>query len=140
MPNTSNADRPRLSPSLGFPRCPPQSRRLHEFNALAQFVPPSDFYDNEAVADARDKYQKYLSTPARRCDNPLEWWKAHHQKYPRLSQIALDLFSILIMSAECERVFSSAKTLITDRRNSLKEDIIKAYTLLKHWFREAGLI
>ena len=103
-------------------------------------MPPSDFYDNEAVADARDKYQKYLSTPARRCDNPLEWWKAHRQEYPRLSQIALDLFSISMMFAECERVFSSAKTLITDRRNGLKEDIIEACTLLRHWFRETDLI
>ena len=31
-----------------------------------------------------------------------------------------------MMSAECERVFSSAKNLITDRRNGLKEDIIEA--------------
>ncbi len=101
---------------------------------------PPDFYDNEAVAGARDEYEEYLNTPARPCDNPLEWWKAHRQEYPRLSQIALDLFSIPMISVECERVFSSAKTLITDRRNGLKEDIIKAYTLLRHWFRETGFI
>ena len=29
------------------------------------------------------------------------------------------------MFAECERVFLSAKILITDRRNGLKEDIIE---------------
>ncbi len=88
--------------------------------------PPPNFYDDETIADARDKYKKYLNTSARPCDNLLEWWKAYRQKYPRLSQITLDLFSISIISAECERVFSSAKTLITDRRNGLKKDIIKA--------------
>ncbi len=114
----------------------PQPRRLREPNALAQFVPPPDFYDDEAVADARDEYEEYLNTPARPCDNPLKWWKAHRQEYPRLSQMALDLFSIPMMSAECERVFSSAKTLITDRRNGLKEDIIEACNWPPEWFKE----
>ena len=50
----------------------PQPRRLYKPNALAQFVPPPDFYDDEAVADTRDKYEEYLNTPARPCDNPLE--------------------------------------------------------------------
>jgi hypothetical protein len=54
--------------------------------------------------------------------------------------MVLDFFSIFMMSAECERVFSSAKILITDRRNGLKEDIIEACILLRHWFRETGLI
>jgi hAT family C-terminal dimerisation region len=48
--------------------------------------------------------------------------------------MALDLFSIdPMMSAECERVFSSAKNLITDHWN---KDIIEACTLLRHWFRD----
>jgi hAT family protein len=37
-----------------------------------------------------------------------------------------------IILAECERVFSSAKILISDRRNGLKEDIIEACALLRH--------
>jgi len=45
-----------------------------------------------------------------------------------------------MISAECERVFSSTKTLITDRRSGLKKDIIEACTLLRHWLREAGFI
>ena len=96
---------------------------IREPNSLAEFVPPPNFYDDEAIANTRDEYEEYLSKPARPCDNPLEWWKAHRQEYPRLSQMALDLFSIPMMSAECERVFSSAKNLITDHRNGLKEDI-----------------
>jgi hypothetical protein len=49
-----------------------QSRRLHKSNAFTQFVPPSNFYNNEIVADARDKYEKYLNILTRRYDNPLE--------------------------------------------------------------------
>jgi len=84
MPNTSNVEHPNA------PSPKPQPRRLHKPNALAQFVHPPDFYDDQAVPDARDEYKKYLSTPARRCDNPLKWWKAHRQKYPRLSRMALN--------------------------------------------------
>ena len=38
------------------------------------------------------------------------------------------------MSAECERVFSSAKHLVTDSRNCLKADIIEANECLKSWY------
>jgi hypothetical protein len=37
------------------------------------------------------------------------------------------------MLTECERVFSSAKKLITPERNNLREDIIKACECLKAW-------
>jgi hypothetical protein len=50
--------------------------------------------------------------------------------------MAFDLLSIPLMSAECERVFSSAKLLITERRNRLKDDIIKACTCLRAWYKE----
>jgi hypothetical protein len=39
------------------------------------------------------------------------------------------------MFVECERVFSSVKSLIFDCRNGLKEDVIEACTLLRHWIR-----
>ena len=37
--------------------------------------------------------------------------------FPTLFQYALDTLSCLAMSTECERVFSSAKKLITPERN-----------------------
>ena len=53
---------------------------------------------------------------------------------PDLARFALDMLAIPMMSAECERVFSSAKHLITDARNRLNPDIIEANECLKHWF------
>ena len=44
------------------------------------------------------------------------------------------MLAIPLMSAECERVFSSAKHLLTNPRNRLKADIIKANECLKSWF------
>jgi hypothetical protein len=46
------------------------------------------------------------------------------------------LFAIPAMSAECERVFSSTKKLITPERNRLAEEIIEASERLKNWWEE----
>ena len=47
---------------------------------------------------------------------------------------ALDMLAIPATSSECERVFSSAKLLITASRNRLLPDIIEANECLKAWF------
>jgi hypothetical protein len=107
---------------------------------LAEFVPPPGFYDAQPITAARDEYEEYLRIPAEPCDKPLEWWKAHESQFPVLSRMALDLFSIPLMSAECERVFSAAKNLISDKRNRMKDDIIEVCTVLRHWLKELGKI
>ena len=73
--------------------------------------------------------------------NPRIWWIQHQDDFPKLSQMALDIFSVPAMSAEVERVFSSTGLMITDRRNRLKEDIIEAVECLKSWQKDgAGII
>jgi hypothetical protein len=53
--------------------------------------------------------------------------------------MAVELLSIPAMSDEPERSFSSAKLLISDRRNRLGDDIIEASEWLKSWVKQ-GLI
>jgi hypothetical protein len=48
--------------------------------------------------------------------------------------MAIDILSIPAMSAELERLFSSAKITITDRRNRLGVETIEALKCLKSWF------
>jgi hypothetical protein len=71
--------------------------------------------------------------------NPIEWWNRHQLEYPVLYRMALDLFSIPGMSAECERVFSQTKKMITDERNRLAPKVIEADQLQKHWLMR-GLV
>jgi hypothetical protein len=47
---------------------------------------------------------------------------------------AFDTLAIPTMSAECERVFSSTKKLITTERSRLYIDIIEASECLKNWW------
>ena len=71
--------------------------------------------------------------------NPINWWRDQRQLYPTISLWALDTLSIPVMSAECERVFSSAKKLIIPERNALTDDTIEACECLKAWW-DQGLI
>jgi hypothetical protein len=48
--------------------------------------------------------------------------------------MALDILAIPPMSDEIERIFSSAKLLLTDRRSRLKMDIIEANECLRSWY------
>ena len=48
----------------------------------------------------------------------LQWWMIHEVEFPRLAQFARDIFGIPGMSAEVERLFSSAKLMIPPHRSS----------------------
>jgi hypothetical protein len=74
-------------------------------------------------------------------DEPLEYWTFRYDHYaksgrpvPALIRMAMDSFAIPSMSAECERVFSSVKLLITDRRRRLGDDITDVSEFLRHWY------
>ena len=51
-----------------------------------------------------------------------------------------DILAIPAMSAECERIFSSAAQVVATLWNGLKEDInvIEANECLKVWFAQEG--
>ena len=69
----------------------------------------------------------------------VEWWWNNQGNFPILFQDALDKLAIPAMSAECERVFSSARKIIIPKRNRLGDEIIKAGKCLKAWW-DSGLI
>ena len=92
------------------------------FNMFNDYI-----YDQLAALGALDEYDAYCATPPllKEPPNLIQYWDRQVAISPSLSRMALDLLS-LAMTAECERVFSSSKILILDRRNRLKDDIIEA--------------
>ena len=83
-----------------------------------------------------DELEDYMSSKTvRDVEDPQAWWQSHRKTYPQLSVMALDIMAIPAMSAEVERVFSSSKLTITDRRNRLKEDIIEGIECQKSWLK-----
>ena len=67
----------------------------------------------------------------------LEWWLEPEQRtrYPLLSKMAIDIYSISVMSSEAERVFSGVKYTVSDSRGSLKSETIELLKCLKSWFQ-----
>jgi hypothetical protein len=88
--------------------------------------------------DIQDEYDSYCR------ENPLpkapphllQYWNVQAINTPSLAQMALDLLSIPAMAAECERVFSSSKILISDHWNRLRDDIIEANECLRYWHQK----
>ena len=100
--------------------------------------PKNDFWAEMEAADALDfdlvdEYKQYCASPIINIDDAIAWWLEPTQQktFPNLSKMALDYLSIPAMSAEPERLFSSAKVTISDRRSRLGSDIIEALECLQ---------
>lgn len=86
-----------------------------------------------AIKDELDKYLTEHLADKTDWKGPLDWWKAHQKQYPILSKMAADILSIPGMSAEVERLFSSAKLMLPPARNSLMMDGIEASECISNW-------
>lgn len=86
-----------------------------------------------------DEFMARTTKADLKVEDPLEWWVCHSSDYPILSKMAFDLFSCPAMSAECERVFSQTKKVITDERNHLSPDTVAAIECQKHLLRSGML-
>lgn len=64
-----------------------------------------------------DKYMN--EPPINRHEDPLKWWTAHKLLYPHLFIIVKKRLCILATSVPCERLFSKAGLVITERRNRM---------------------
>ncbi|XP_023312348.1 zinc finger BED domain-containing protein 4-like [Anoplophora glabripennis] len=73
-----------------------------------------------ATSRALMEVQRYMEEDLLpRNDNPLDWWREHKYSYPYLSIVAQEKLSIVATSVPCERIFSKAGLVISDRRNRL---------------------
>ncbi len=131
-----------------FTASPSTNRQQPEASRPYQRVPNDRFgslhahyqHDDSSSDDdyQTDNFDAFFATnhvkPKVKGIDPLEYWNSQYQTQPDLARFALDMLAIPLMSSECERVFSSAKLLVTDNRNRLKVDIIEANECLKWWF------
>lgn len=109
---------------------PPTSRTKNVFL--------TSLYDSDEEEFAqRDEYETYCALPPVDIEDPLGWWLETTQQkaFPNLSKMAIDYLSIPAMSSEAERLFSSCKITLTDRRNRLGADLLEALECLKSWLK-----
>jgi hAT family C-terminal dimerisation region len=84
-----------------------------------------------------DPLQTYIERdPEGHDEDVQDYWNSRIQSQPDLAHFALDMLALPVSSAECERIFSSAKLLITASRNRLSPDTIEANECLRAWFKQ----
>ena len=117
-----------LPPNSISPSKRPQSGSLKNFLSLGQSLSE----DNEVT----DEYRAYCQLPVLKSTphNLISWWRDQESSFPLLSTLAYTVLSIPAMSAECERVFSSSKLLITPARNRLSPATIESCECLRNWY------
>jgi hypothetical protein len=64
--------------------------------------------------------------------NPIAWWLANREKYPKVSQFALVIFAIPAMAADCERAFSLAKLTLSGQKLSMAPLTLEHLQCLKN--------
>jgi hypothetical protein len=87
----------------------------------------------------RDEFTRYTEgtpTELASTDYNLRQWWMETDLYPQLRQLSSNTLSIPAMSAEIERVFSSAKKLLTPERNQIDDNTIEVNELLRNWWKK----
>ncbi|RKK77084.1 hypothetical protein BFJ70_g17600 [Fusarium oxysporum] len=65
--------------------------------------------------------------------DPISYWYEKREEYPRLSQMALDVLSVLPMSADVERLFSTCGRMVRDDRARLDASTIGMTQTVRSW-------
>lgn len=87
-----------------------------------------------------DEFKVYIDQGVvqHKIPNLLTWWS--QSSFLKLAQMAIDLISVSAMSAEVERIFSSAKRLLAPDRHRLTPETLEIFELLRNWWLdEEGL-
>lgn len=109
-------------------------------NADEDVEDTDDFMAHLSKRSKREKTQSeveiYLGEPTVSTKvNTLEWWKVNENKFPNLSKMARDVFSVQPTSVPIEREFSGGVDLVVPSRCRLSPTTISASMCLKSWWK-----
>ena len=83
----------------------------------------------------------YLNSPPEETSDEFDlcqWWATIGSSYPILQRLARDILPVQASRVSSERIFSSAGSLISLKRNRLNQESIRASMCIKHWSRYKG--
>jgi hypothetical protein len=67
--------------------------------------------------------------------NPVRYWIGMKEKYPNLSQFAIDIMTIPASSCECERLFSELGDLLEPKRRKIGAQLLAALQCIRAWIK-----
>jgi hypothetical protein len=65
-----------------------------------------------------DEWQKFQFNLPLRID-PIDWWSKNYTRFPLISKVACKVLSIPASAASCERLWSKAGLVLSQRRTTL---------------------
>ncbi|KAL0811816.1 hypothetical protein ABMA28_009244 [Loxostege sticticalis] len=87
-----------------------------DFDSRMATVQPRGTAQSRAILEV----QRYLDDKIiGRTECPLKWWKEHKAIYPTLYILACKTLNAMALSVPCERIFSAAGNIMTERRTRL---------------------
>jgi hypothetical protein len=120
--------------STARPIPPAENGSIEEIDPFEAYLADTD----APIIDDDDPFDAFISGPRTVIDNDhlLTWWNDPSNPWCQIKPMALDLFSVPAMSSEIERVFSSARLLLTAQRQRLSDVTIEEAELLRHWWQQ----
>ncbi|KAG6521626.1 hypothetical protein ZIOFF_018751 [Zingiber officinale] len=95
--------------------------------------------EEEQFQEISNEVDKYLADEIEKRSNQsfnlLEWWKGSETRYPILSMIAKDVFSIPCSIVVSESAFSLGKRIVDPFRSSLSPKMVEALVCTSDWLR-----
>ena len=91
-------------------------------------VAPPEF----CLAAVENEIKKWLELPEDENMETLQFMKVHSSEFPHVSQLVKKYLAIPASTAPSERVFSTAKNILTHKRNRLLPDRVHKCIFLRH--------
>lgn len=91
------------------------------FSLFGKHISPSETTANSSVSAIDSEILKYKNTNVTLYDdfNILQWWNENKNEFPLLFKLSCRILAIPASSAPSERVFSIARTILTDKRSQM---------------------
>lgn len=129
----------------GSSTTPPLKRQRRQYkDDSSDSDSDSDTSAEDAPLSIQQQLTAYLSDKASKGlskkDSPLPYWLLKRQQWPHLTALALNVYSVAVMSDEPERVFSITGRLITPQRRCLESDKVAFIMCLKQWVKAGVLV
>ncbi|CAG9839181.1 unnamed protein product [Diabrotica balteata] len=98
-----------------------------EFDKTASQYQPRGTTTSRAIIEMQ-RFMECDRLP--RNEDPLKWWRENKYIFPHLAEVAQERLSVIATSVPCERLFSKAGLIISDKRSRLNHKKAKMLLFL----------